>query len=253
MACRFAVTELRADHASPISGELPGGDNMQEVARRFVWGPGFMTTLRRVSVLVAMLLLLEGLSGSALAAPERGPKVYLLRGFMNVFSLGLDELAVKIEKRGIRAEVYNHTSWARLADEIAKDYKSGQTRPVILVGHSWGGLAVVNLVEALGTAGVPVALAVALDTTSVTVDRGNVGTFLNLYVATGRLKAGSGFRGRIINTDLGKSMPVGHFNIDKIEAVHAIVLRHIAQAVGHTGPRRPPVTAATSQGTAPTR
>jgi pimeloyl-ACP methyl ester carboxylesterase len=252
MVRRSVVTELRADHASPISGELPGGDNMQGIARRFVRGAGFMTTLRRVSVLVAMLSLLVGLSGSALAAPERGAKVYLLRGFMNVFSLGLDELAPKIEKRGIRAEVYNHTSWARLADEIAKDYKSGQTRPVILVGHSWGGLAVVNLVEALGAAGVPVALAVALDTTSVTVDRGQVGTFLNLYVATGRLKAGPGFRGRIINTDLGKSMPVGHFNIDKIEAVHAIVLRHIMQAAGRSGPRREPATA-TSQGTAPAR
>ena len=38
------------------------------------------------------------MSGSRLAAPDRGPKVYLLRGFLNVFSLGLDELSAKIEK-----------------------------------------------------------------------------------------------------------------------------------------------------------
>jgi hypothetical protein len=211
-----------------------------------------MTILRRAGALAATFGLLVVMSGSALAAPERGPKVYLLRGFMNVFSLGLDELATKVEKRGIRAEVYNHTSWARLASEIAAEYKSGQTRPVILVGHSWGGLAVVNLVEALGEAGVPVALAVALDTTSLTVERGQVGTFLNLYVTTGTLKAGKGFRGKLINTDLGKSMPVGHFNIDKIDAVHAIVLRHVVQAAGRSGPRRQPATA-TSQGTTPTR
>jgi pimeloyl-ACP methyl ester carboxylesterase len=223
---------------------------MQGVMRRCVLRADLMTMLRRAGVLVAMLMLFAAMSGSALAAPERGPKVYLLRGFMNVFSLGLDELATKIEKRGIRAEVYNHTSWARLANEIAAEYKSGQTRPVILVGHSWGGLAVVNLVEALGAAGVPVALAVALDTTTLTVDRGQVGTFLNLYVGTGTLKAGPGFRGRIINTDLGKSMPVGHFNIDKIDAVHAIVLRQIAQAAGRTGPRRPPATATSAASTA---
>jgi pimeloyl-ACP methyl ester carboxylesterase len=204
---------------------------------------GLKTIVRSSSIVAVIFTLLAAMSGAALAAPERGPKVYLLRGFMNVFSLGLDELETKLEKRGIRAEVYNHTSWARLANEIAAEYKSGQTRPVILVGHSWGGLAVVNLVEALGAAGVPVALAVALDTTSLTVDRGQVGTFLNLYVGTGTLKAGPGFRGRIINTDLGKSMPVGHFNIDKVDAVHAIVLRHIAQAVGRSGPRRPPATA----------
>jgi pimeloyl-ACP methyl ester carboxylesterase len=211
-----------------------------------------MTIVRSAGAVVIMLALLAAMSGAALAAPERGPKVYLLRGFMNVFSLGLDELETKIQKRGIRAEVYNHTSWARLATEITAEYKSGQTRPVILVGHSWGGLAVVNLVEALGAAGVPVALAVALDTTTLTVDRGQVGTFLNLYVGTGTLKAGPGFRGKIINTDLGKSMPVGHFNIDKVEAVHAIVLRHIAQAAGRSGPRSPPATA-TSQGMAPAR
>jgi pimeloyl-ACP methyl ester carboxylesterase len=193
--------------------------------------------LPRMGMLVLMLAMLAGLSGSALAAPDRGPKVYLLRGFMNVFSLGLDELSAKIEKRGIRAEVYNHTSWARLAGEIARDYKSGQVRPVILVGHSWGGLAVVNLVEALGDAGVPVALAVALDTTSLTVDRGQVGTFLNLHVTTGTLKAGPGFRGKLINTDLARTMPVGHFNIDKLEAVHAIILRHVVQAAGRSGPR----------------
>ena len=225
---------------------------MQRVMCRLARKAGFIAIVRCASILVVMFVLLAALSGSAFASSDRGPKVYLLRGFMNVFSLGLDELETKIKKRGIRAEVYNHTSWARLADEIAKEYKSGQTRPVILVGHSWGGLAVVNLVEALGTAGVPVAVAVALDTTSLTVDRGQVGTFLNLYVGTGTLKAGPGFRGKIINTDLGKSVPVGHFNIDKIDAVHAIVLRHIVQAAGRSGPRREPVTA-TSQGTAPAR
>jgi hypothetical protein len=252
MACRVDVTDLRADQASPASGELSGEDIMHRVTRRLAREAVLMTIVRSASMLVALFMLLAAMSGAALAAPERGAKVYLLRGFMNVFSLGLDELETKIEKRGIRAEVYNHTSWARLASEIAAEYKSGQTRPVILIGHSWGGLAVVNLVEALGTAGVPVALAVALDTTSLTVDRGQVGTFLNLYVGTGTLKAGPGFRGKIINTDLGKSMPVGHFNIDKIDAVHAIVLRHIMQATGRSGPRRQPATAM-SQGTTPTR
>lgn len=196
--------------------------------------------LRTACVLVAMLSLLAGFAASAQATPAPRAKVYLLRGFMNVFSLGLDELAVKIEKRGISAEVYNHTSWARLANEIARDYKAGQVQPVILVGHSWGGLAVVNLVEALGDAGVPVALAVALDTTSLSVDRGRVGTFLNLHVTTGTLKPGPGFRGRLINTDLSKTMPVGHFNIDKLGAVHQIILRHIAQAAGRPAPRGQP-------------
>lgn len=195
--------------------------------------------LRGVGVLAVLMSILVGLSGSALAAPDHGPKVYLLRGFLNVFSLGLDELSAKIAARGIRAEVYNHTSWSRLAEEITREYKSGQTRPVILIGHSAGGAAVVSLVEALGKAGVPVALAVSLDAAPATITAGRVGTFLNLYVSTGALTPTRGFHGRIINTDLAKQMQVAHLTIDKIEPVHNMILRQLAQVVP-TGHRRAP-------------
>ena len=49
-------------------------------------------------------------------APSR-PHVYLLRGLMNIFSLGMDQLAAKIAQRGIAASVHNHAeadrSWQR--------------------------------------------------------------------------------------------------------------------------------------------
>ncbi|CAN0460543.1 unnamed protein product, partial [Phaeothamnion confervicola] len=67
---------------------------------------------------------------------------------------------------------------------------------------------------------------------------GRVGTFLNLYASTGALTAGRGFRGRLVNQDLGKDPLVGHFTIDKVDAVHALILRHISSAVGRSGPRR---------------
>jgi hypothetical protein len=203
-----------------------------------------VTLLRGASLLAVMLSIVVVMSGSAVAAPDRGPKVYLLRGFMNVFSLGLDELSVKIEQRGIRSEVYNHTSSARLVDEIAGEYKSGKTRPVILIGHSAGAAAVVDLVAALGQAGVPVALAVTLDISSRPVPGGQVGTFLNLYSTTGALSKGAAFRGNLVNMDLGKNPLVGHFTIDKVEEVHAIILRYVASAAGRGGPRRQPASAA---------
>jgi pimeloyl-ACP methyl ester carboxylesterase len=193
--------------------------------------------------LVFILSLAALLAAPLPAAATGSPKVYLLRGFMNVFSLGLDELAAKIDRTGVRAEVYNHTSWSRLAGQITTEYNSGKTRPVILIGHSWGGLDVVNLVEALGKSNVPVALAVTLDTTSVTIEGGQVATFLNLYASSGALKAGSGFRGKLINQDLAGTMDVGHFNIDKLEPVHAIIMRHVSAAVGRTGTRKPPAAA----------
>jgi pimeloyl-ACP methyl ester carboxylesterase len=213
-----------------------GGTNMHGVLgiRR-----GFVMLWRRTGLLTLALFMLVAAPGAANTAPDHGAKVYLLRGFMNVFSLGLDELAAKIEKRGIRAEVYNHTSWSRLAGEIAADYKSGKVRPVILVGHSLGGTAVIDLAGALGKAGVPVALAVSLDIPSAPVT-GRVGTFLNLYVNSGALSKGPGFHGRLVNTDLSRDRAIGHFSIDKVDAVHALLLRQIMAAAR---PHKPPAQA----------
>ena len=202
---------------------------------------GFVTLARRAGTFAAALCILVALSASAMAAPERGAKVYLLRGFMNIFSLGLDELGAKIQARGIRAEVYNHTSSARLANEIAAEYKSGQTRPVILIGHSAGAAAIVDLVGELQRLGVPVALAVTLDIASRPIPGGQVNTFLNLYASTGALSKGPGFRGNLINMDMAKNnSAVGHFSIDKVDQVHALILRYVASAAGRgaAAPRR---------------
>src|ERR1700680_849368 len=42
------------------------------------------------------------------SAPLGPPKVFLLRGLMNVFSLGMDDLAERIKADGIPATVTNH-------------------------------------------------------------------------------------------------------------------------------------------------
>jgi hypothetical protein len=48
-------------------------------------------------------------------------RVYLLRGFLNVFSLGMDSLASELRSAGISATVANHTEWRQIADEIAAE------------------------------------------------------------------------------------------------------------------------------------
>jgi hypothetical protein len=201
-------------------------------------------SVRRVVLGALAIATLMAASSAALAAPAGTPKVYLLRGFMNVFSLGLDELSAKIERRGIRSEVYNHTSWSRLAGEIANEYKSGKTRPVVIIGHSMGGNSLVDLLGALDKAGIPVALAITLEATAQPVNSARVGTLLNMYASNGAFTAGRGFKGKLVNMDLGKKDPsVGHFSIDKVESVHNIILRHVASAVGRGGAPKPPASA----------
>lgn len=198
---------------------------------------GHVNWVTRVAVAAALsLLLLIGASASIFAAPRAGVRshvnVYLMRGFMNVFSLGMDNMANELEQRGIPADAYNHLLWSTLASKAIADYKSGRTKTIILVGHSMGGDAVINMVEALGNAGVPVALAVTLDISSETITAGRVNNFVNLYVSTGVLKTGPGFHGRMTNIDISKRLSVTHLTIDKNLVVQKMIVNYINQAIG---------------------
>ena len=76
-------------------------------------------------------------AGAATAAPRAAVKdahktatlahVYLMRGLMNVFSLGMDQLAVLIARHGIEASVHNHAEAEAVVSEIAARY-SGRPR-----------------------------------------------------------------------------------------------------------------------------
>ena len=83
--------------------------------------------------------------GASPSMAQSRAHVYLLRGLMNIFSLGMDTLCDELNKRGIYATVYNHTAWQELADQAAADYKTGKEGPIILIGHSLGANAVMQM------------------------------------------------------------------------------------------------------------
>jgi hypothetical protein len=64
--------------------------------------------------------------------------VYLLRGLMNIFSLGMDTLAEKIQRHGIYATIHNYAEWQTLADQAAAAYHAGKEGPIVIIGHSLG-------------------------------------------------------------------------------------------------------------------
>ena len=92
---------------------------------------------------------------------------------MNVFSLGMDTLADELKRHGIDATVHNYAEWQTLADRAAADYKAGKEAPIILIGHSYGADAVMEMAAYLGRKGVPVALVVPFDGTQSFAASGN--------------------------------------------------------------------------------
>jgi hypothetical protein len=88
---------------------------------------------RWIGAIVAVALL------SCDGARATEPRVLLLRGWLNMFSGGLDRLADELRARGIKAEVRRHLYWTTAVSEILRDRAAGNTGPLTLVGHSQGG------------------------------------------------------------------------------------------------------------------
>ena len=164
--------------------------------------------------------------------------VYLLRGLLNVFSLGMDDLAGKIQARGISASVHNHSEWQALADDITAKYKAGNRAPIVLVGHSLGADAVMFMGDYLGKNGVPVALIVPFDGTGSFAASSNVARVMNLTQRDyAHMRRGPGFRGELANIDMSGQPGIDHVNIDKSARLHSMVLSKIQTVLRHRGSR----------------
>ncbi len=203
----------------------------------------------RSSRLAILCLLLMGLTacGFSLSPEDIGPSgpaaerrdlpghVYLLRGLIgDVFSLGMDDLAAKIQKRGVKASVHGVSTARFLADDIIRKYRDKSLlAPIVLIGHSTGGDEIIAMAERLKAANVPVALAVGYDPTRIASDvPSNVELFINLYQATnliggGRATPGRGFRGRLVNVDLRERREIVHITLDKSPVIHALLIEKI--------------------------
>jgi hypothetical protein len=187
----------------------------------------------------AVIALLLTVPGSARA---QGPStvrptahVYLLRGVLNVFSMGMDQIAYKLEQRGIATTVTNYLLWSSVADEAAAAYKSGKVRTIILVGHSSGATVLPDMVERLTRLGAPVKLAIGLDSVFQTTLSGKLGRYINFYIGNGagtRVARGKNLQGELPNVDAANTPGgVGHITIDKNEIIQQKVISAILSSL----------------------
>ena len=197
-------------------------DGLPNLSRRW------LRQLRTMIVLFLLTLQLPISRGYAVT-PASETHVYLLRGVLNIFSLGLDEVAAKLRQQGINATVANYLSWSSLADEAAGEYRSGRTKTIVLVGHSSGATALPDMVARLDRLGAPVKLAIGLDSVFRTSLSGRVGRYINFYVANGNgepVARTKQLRGELENIDVGR-IGMGHLTIDKSEIMHRKIISAI--------------------------
>ena len=168
-------------------------------------------------------------------APSRDdashPHVYLMRGLLNIFYLGMDQLAAQIARNGIDASVYNHSVEESVVGTIVQKYRAGDHGPYILVGHSLGADAVMVMAQQLNSQGVPVALVVPFDGTESYTAPANVSCVVNLTQRKyAYMQAGAGFHGKLSNVDVSSDTSIDHVTIDKSPRLQAMALKEIMQA-----------------------
>jgi len=162
--------------------------------------------------------------------------VYLLRGVLGeVYSLGVDQIADKINHRGLPVSFDAYDGWDKFADEIINKYQSGEERgPVLLVGHSTGGDRLIAMSERLKAAGITVPVAISIDPTRIApLVPSNVELFINIYqrfnpIGGGEISAAPDFRGRLINVDMHEHHDLVHINLDKAPAIQDLVADKVA-------------------------
>lgn len=161
--------------------------------------------------------------------------VYLLRGFGDVFSRGLDELGTKLGERGVDVRVIGHGAWEAAASTIMANQKRYGRKPVVLIGHSLGANAAILMAERLRAQNVEVQYLVTFAATAPEPVPGNVEKVANYYFAThgwGEKVIGrADFHGALENNDYSQAQNIGHFNIEKQADIHQDVIRNVLRII----------------------
>ena len=218
-------------NASQVSGQVSSGQVSSQVSQV----PDRRWSFRGWAICLLLLFPLAGGPAAAKAPPPlpETAHVYMLRGVLNIFSLGLDEIAARLEGQGIPVTVANFVSWSSLADEAAAEYKAGRLKTIVLVGHSSGATALPDMIAKLNHLGVPVKLAIGLDSVFKTRLSTGAERYINLYIGDGPgepVRPAEGFRGKLDNIDV-QGTGLGHISIDKSDIIQRRVIDEIDAAV----------------------
>jgi pimeloyl-ACP methyl ester carboxylesterase len=168
-------------------------------------------------------------------APSPQARVYLFRGALGpIFSRGMDGLAKQLRQASITADVYEFTLCRLIAARAIHEYRDNPA-PIILIGHSMGGLCALIFAEVLQDEHIPVSLVVTIDpahaSPSVPL---NVERYINIFLSNsvlggGDVKAKQGYQGHYASFDLSRHDEVSHINIDKMDSVHEQLITMIRQ------------------------
>ena len=169
-----------------------------------------MTCARRLPAIPLLLAILgcarlpAGRTDALPSAP-RGGGVYLVRGYLDWYSTGMDRLADQLRAAGLPAAAFREEQWGDLADGLlARPDRPG---PLVLVGFSYGADDVILIARRLAEHGRPVDLLVTIDPVTPAAVPGNVRRCVDFYQPNGVWDAFPFLRGVPLQAEAGATEP----------------------------------------------
>lgn len=173
--------------------------------------------------------------GATQPATQPQARVYLFRGALGpIFSRGMDRLTERLEQAGIRADVNEFTICRLIAAQAIRDFR-GDPAPIVLIGHSMGGLCALTFADILQSENIPVSLVVTIDPAHASPKVPlNVDRYINIFLSNSVLGGGDvvakpGYQGHYASFDLKEHEEVTHINIDKMDSIQEQLVNVIAQ------------------------
>lgn len=158
-------------------------------------------------------------------------QIYLIRGLFGVFSTGMDQMAAQLKAQGYsNVSLWSWTDVDAIASDIIGGHQAGDNAHVILIGHSLGSDAVVQVADRIGRQGIAVDLAVTFDITEGLRVPLNVERFINFYQNNGFGRPAlepAGFAGEFSNINLSNQTQLDHGNIDNAPQLQQFVYQRI--------------------------
>ena len=180
----------------------------------------------------------------AITTNQRVGSVYLLRGWIGIFSTGIDELGKQVDTAGVHSEVYQEVQWSSLADAMIAKYEADKNHePIVIIGHSYGADDAILITRKLAEHNIKVDLVITLDPVTPRKVPSNINLVYNLYQSsaldglpflrgiplTAETPGPVALRNMNIRTDRKDLLEPGldHFNIEKKEKIHTDVLAQV--------------------------
>ncbi|MGI9402727.1 MAG: hypothetical protein ACR2O0_15830 [Rhizobiaceae bacterium] len=172
---------------------------------------------------------IEGAEEARKAATRTG-EIYLMRGLMDIFSRGIDVMAVQMRREGLYAVNTSYTEWETIgADIVRRNKQKKVSYPIAIVGHSLGANDATKLANYLGTRGIKVSYVASFDPTEPGYVGKNVKKVVNYYLPNenNKIYKRKGFTGKIHNINMSKDPDITHTTIEKNPKLQSQVMGNV--------------------------